>query len=279
MKNALSIDLEYWYSAELVRPYVQDGPDLIVEMIMPLLNLLDIHKTTATFFVLGMVAEKYPELIREIYDRGHEIASHAYSHRTLADLGKDGFEYEIKKSMHLLEGIIGDKIKGFRAPTFSLNNDTIWGLEILEKFNFIYDSSVFPIRSSMYGIPNAPLCPYRPSCTNIAEDDESNRYKIIEIPLAVYRLGLINIPISGGFYLRSLPFTILNALIKRSMKNKINVIYLHPWEIFPIAPRAKLPFISRFITYHNIATTLDKLKNLLINYDFVTMEEIANDFN
>lgn len=278
MKNALSIDLEFWYSAELVRPYAHESTDLIVEMTNPVLDLLDLYKTRVTFFVLGKVAERYPELIKEIYDRGHEIASHSYSHKTLYDLGKDGFEYEIKKSMNLLERITGEKVKGFRAPTFSITNDTIWALEILEKFEFTYDSSVFPMKSVLYGVPNAPLHPYRPSYTNLAKEDESNERKILEMPLAVYRLGFINIPISGGFYLRSLPITALKALIKRSFREGSAVIYLHPWEIIPIAPRVSLPLSARFITYYNIDSTFSKLTNLLKNFDFTTVEEIACNF-
>lgn len=278
MKNALSIDLEFWYSAELVRPYVQDAVDLIVEMTMPILDLLDLHKTRATFFVLGKVAERYPELIKEIYDRGHEIASHSYSHRTLYDLGKDGFEYEIKKSINLLEKITGEKVKGFRAPTFSINNDTIWGLEILEKFNFIYDSSVFPMKTLLYGVPSAPLHPYRPSYNDLAIEDESNGRSILEMPLAVCRVGFINIPVSGGFYLRCLPFPMLKTLIKESFKDSCAIIYLHPWELVPIAPKMSLPLFSKFITYYNIDSTICKLKNLLTYFDFFTIEEIVDDF-
>jgi len=279
MKNALTIDLEFWYSAELIRPYVQDAPDLIIEMTIPILDLLDIHKTKATFFVLGEVAEKYPDLISDIYNRGHEIASHAYSHKPLSELGRVGFENEIYKSLCLLERITGDRIKGFRAPTFSINNNTIWGLDVLEKSNFVYDSSIFPINSPLYGVPNAPLYPYHPSRSNLALEDELNGFKIIEIPLSVFKTNIINIPISGGFYLRSIPFFIFNILFKKSLKSKTNIIYLHPWEIYPISPRPKLPIYSSFITYLNIDSTLDKLNGLLNLYKFTTMEEIVEDLS
>lgn len=278
MKTALSIDLEFWHSAELVRPYVQDGADLIVEMTAPILDLLDLHNTKATFFVLGKVAEKYPDLIKEIYDKGHEIASHSYSHRTLYDLGKDGFEREIDKSINLLENITGEKVKGFRAPTFSINNDTIWGLDVLEKFNFIYDSSVFPMKTFLYGVPNAPLYPYKPSYIDLAKEDESNERLILEIPPAICRLGFINIPVSGGFYLRSLPLPILKALIKKMFNNSCVIMYLHPWELIPIAPKINLPLFSKFITYYNINSTIYKLDDLLINFDFMPIERVVDDF-
>ena len=278
MKTALSIDLEFWHSAELVRSYVQDGADLIVEMTTPILDLLDLHKTKATFFVLGKVAEKYPDLIKEIYDKGHEIASHSYSHRTLYDLGKDGFEREIDKSINLLENITGEKVKGFRAPTFSINNDTIWGLDVLEKFNFTYDSSVFPMKSFLYGVPNAPLHPYRPSYIDLAKEDESNERAILEIPPAICRFGSINIPVAGGFYLRSLPLPIVKALIKKMFKNSYVIMYFHPWELVPIAPKISLPLFSKFITYYNTNSTIYKLDDLLINFDFMPIERVADDF-
>jgi peptidoglycan-N-acetylglucosamine deacetylase len=278
MKNALSIDLEFWYSAELVRPYAQEGNDLIIEMTRPILDLLDLYDTKATFFVLGEVAEKYPEIIKEIYDKGHEIGSHSYSHRTLQDLGRSGFEYEVEKSLNVLKRITGDNIKGFRAPTFSLNNGTIWGLDVLEKFKFVYDSSIFPIKSPLYGVPKAPLHPYFPSHTDLGKEDKSSGYKIIEIPLTVYKLGLMKIPISGGFYLRVIPFQLLRTLIKKSMNNGCIVIYLHPWELIPIAPRLKLPLFSKFVTYCNIDSTISKLESLLTNFSFGTMQEIVSEF-
>lgn len=205
MKLALSIDLEFWYSAELVRPYANTDNDLIIEMTKPILDLLDYHETRATFFVLGEVAEKYPDLILEIYNKGHEIASHSYSHRTIGELGRDEFESDIRKSKIILERITGDKVIGFRAPTFSINNNTIWALDILEKLNFIYDSSIFPIKTPLYGIPNAPLHPYFPSRIDLSKEDMLHGFKIKEIPLTVYRLCSLNIPISGGFYLRRIP--------------------------------------------------------------------------
>ena len=270
--------MEFWHSAELVKLHAQNGPDLIVEMTTPLLNLLDTYKTRATFFVLGSVAEMYPELIEDIFERGHEIASHGYSHIKLHDLGKNNFENEISKSKKLLEKITGNKIKGFRAPTFSVDNDTIWALEILKKYNFVYDSSVFPVRTHLYGVHNAPLHPYIPSLSDLAVIDNSNRHYLIEVPLTVYKLGFAKIPISGGFYFRATPFFIFKNLFKKSLSSSnCNIIYLHPWELVPIFPRLNLPLCSRIITYYNIDTTMKKLKNLLNDFDFNPIEDIIYD--
>lgn len=277
MKNALSIDLEFWYSAELVRPYAKEDSDLIIEMTNPILNLLETHKTKATFFVLGKVAEKYPELIKKIYDDGHEIASHSYSHKTLYELGKNEFELEIGKSTKLLRKITGEKVKGFRAPTFSINNETKWGLDVLEKFKFEYDSSVFPIKTALYGVPSAPLHPYLPSIEDISKEGENGERKILEIPLTVYRLGIIKLPVAGGFYLRATPLPLLKTLMKKINGKNFVIIYLHPWEFIPLAPRVKLPVISRFITYYNIESTSNKLSNLLNNFNFSTIEDIIHE--
>ncbi len=277
MKNALSIDLEFWYSAELVNPYRQDSNDLIIEMTEPILNLLDSHNTKATFFVLGEVAEKYPELIKEIYDKGHEIASHSYSHRTLYELGKEEFREEIKKSVSILKKITGENVKGFRAPTFSINNETKWALNILENFGFKYDSSIFPMRTNLYGVPNAPLCPYRPSFEDLSKENQYNEYKILEIPLTIYKFRFIKIPVAGGFYLRALPLKLFTEIIKNINKNNFSILYVHPWELFPFAPRVNLPLASKIITYYHIEQSLYKLECLLNTFNYSSIEDICDE--
>ena len=172
IRNALTIDLEYWYSPELVRGFVVGNKDdLIMEMTKPMLGILDEFGVSATFFVLGEVAKKHPELVEEVYERGHEIGSHAYSHKTLYELGKDKFENEINLSVQLLQHIIKEKPIGFRAPSFSVNNSTRWAFDVLEKHGFKYDSSIFPIKTKLYGVPNAPLHIYKPSADDVAKED------------------------------------------------------------------------------------------------------------
>ncbi len=275
MKNAMSIDLEFWYSAELVRPYAKKGDDLIIEMTRPILDLLDRYDTKATFFVLGEVADRYPQLVKEIYELGHEIASHSYSHRTLFDLGKIGFEDEIKKSVCLLERITGERVEGFRAPTFSIDNNTKWAFDILEKYGFIYDSSIFPLRTNLYGVPNAPVSQYYPSADDVSKKASGpEERKIIELPLTVYGSRLFKIPISGGFYLRAILPGILKRLIREVNRDRPAIIYVHPWEVCPIMPRLKLSRSSRFITYYNLDTTLGKLTDLISTFKFTTMRDI-----
>ena len=269
MINALSIDLEYWWSPELLTKYLpEEKEDLIIESLYPLLDLLDKYNTSATFFVLGMVAEKYPGIVEEIYEKGHEIASHAYSHKTLYDLGKEGFEEEIKKSVKLLSKY---NPIGFRAPSFSIDNNTKWALEILEKYGFNYDSSIFPIKTMLYGVLDAPLNIYKPSGDDVARHDPNG--KIIEFPLTVVRIGK-NIPIAGGFYLRMLPFWFLKWGIKKVNRDRPAIIYVHPWETYPDTPRLKIPLSSRFITYYGINSTLKKIETLLNEFKFKPVKNV-----
>lgn len=272
MKNALTIDLEYWHSPELIRGFVPEKrDDLITKMTLPILRLLDEFGVSATFFVLGAVAAKYPELVAEIHNRGHEIASHAYSHRTLHELGRGRFEDEIDRSVRLLREITGKSPIGFRAPSFSIDGATGWAFDVLERHGFKYDSSIFPVKTHLYGVRDAPIGIYRPSAENVAENDPEGN--IIEFPMTAFECAW-RVPISGGFYLRFLPFSVLKRMIRTVNEARPAVIYLHPWEIVPMMPRLKLPLQSRFITYHGIKSTRAKLEGLLASFSFAPMREV-----
>jgi len=270
--NALSIDLEYWYSAELVREHAPtQKEDQIVEATMPIVNLLDRYKTEATFFVLGKVAEQHPELVKMIFEKGHEIASHAYSHKMLHELGKDKFEEEISKSVEVLSAITGQRPIGFRAPSCSLDNSTSWALETIAKYGFKYDSSIFPVKTMLYGVSKAPLHPYKPSFQDIISEDPGS--KLIEFPITVVKLGM-KIPMAGGFYLRALPLWFLKFAIRRVNKVRPAVIYVHPWETYVNTPRLRLPLSSRFITYYGIGSSLGKLEALIKNFEFKPVKQV-----
>lgn len=271
-QNALVIDLEHWYSPEFLRKYLPPQVvDQDVESVKPLLALLEKYNIKATFAVLGSLAEKHPELIKEIYDQGHEIASHAYSHKTLYELGRDGFEKEIKRSVELLKSITGEKPIGFRAPSFSINNSTKWAFDILEKYGFEYDASVFPIKTMLYGEPKAPTNIYKPSKQDVTHHDPQGN--IIEFPMTTLKFGR-NIPICGGFYMRVLPLWFLKRGIKSVNKTKPAIIYIHPWEIYTKTPRLKLPLFSRFVTYWGIKSNISKFEGLLNNFKFAPIEVV-----
>jgi polysaccharide deacetylase family protein (PEP-CTERM system associated) len=249
--------------------------DQDLEAVKPILDLLDKYSLRVTFCVLGTFAERHSELIKYIHDKGHEIQSHTYSHKTLHELGKDAFEDEIIKSVNLLESITGEKPIGFRAPSFSIDNSTKWAFEILEKYGFKYDSSIFPIKTMLYGEPKAPVNIYRPSKNNVIINDPNGN--IVEFPMTVINFGT-NIPLAGGFYLRVLPLWFLKFGIKHVNKKRPAIVYIHPWETYPKTPRLKLPLFSRSVVYYGINSSLSKLEGLLKKFDFTNIKEVLDDF-
>lgn len=270
--NALSFDLEYWYTAELVRKFApEEKEDQVVEAVHPLFDLLDKYDTKATFFVLGKLAEKYSDLIKEISKISHEIGSYSYSHKTLHELGMRNFEYEIERTNKILESITGKSPLGFRAPTFSINNTNRWALEILARHGYKYDSSIFPMKTNLYGVPNAPVFSYSSSKNDITVHDPNG--PIIEYPLSVIKIGK-NIPIAGGFYLRLLPAFILKNAIKRVNLRRSAVIYLHPWETYSYTQQVSLSLIFHFITNYGVDSTLSKLEDLLKSFEFSPIQEV-----
>jgi peptidoglycan-N-acetylglucosamine deacetylase len=276
MDNALIIDLEHWYCSEFLTPYLpMDRPDQVPESVKPILDLLDQHDVKATFAVLGSVAEAHPELIADIAARGHEIASHAYSHKTLYELGPDAFEAEVIRSVELLETITGRRPIGFRAPSFSINNSTRWALEVLERHGFRYDASVFPVKTMLYGVPEAPLGMYRPSRDDIARHDPGR--KIIEFPMTVLK-GPRNLPIAGGFYLRALPLWFLETGFRAVHQSRPSILYLHPWETYQDTPRLNVPAFSRFVTYYGIGSSLRKLEALLDTFRYRPVCEVISRY-
>jgi polysaccharide deacetylase family protein (PEP-CTERM system associated) len=280
MMNALTIDLEDWYHPEFVAKFVppHQRKDQVEDAVKPLLQLLDRYNVHATFFVLGQVAERHPELIERIYEKGHEIASHGYSHKRLHELGKEKFEDDIRKSTNILESIIREKIIGFRAPSYSIDQDTAWALAILENLGYKYDSSVFPLRfrkKSLYGVRNAPLYPYSPSKEDITKESDYRNREIIEFPLSVVKSAGIKIPVAGGAYLRLFPAWFLRLAIKKINKEKRPaIIYVHPWETYEKTPRIKLSFPHKQITYYGIDSSLKKIESLLRNFRFGTVKDV-----
>jgi polysaccharide deacetylase family protein (PEP-CTERM system associated) len=275
MKNALVIDLEHWYSNEFLTKYLpSEKIDQDIEAVMPILDLLDKYNLRVTFGILGTSAERHPELVKYIYDKGHEIQSHAYSHKTLHELGKDDFEDEIKKSIDLLESITGERPVGFRAPSFSIDNSTRWAFEILEKYGFKYDSSVFPMKTMLYGESKAPVSIYKPSKDDVTKHDPNGN--ITEFPMTVIKFGA-RIPLAGGFYLRVLPLWFLRFGIRYVNKKRPAIVYIHPWETYLNTPRLKIPIFSRFVAYYGINSCLSKFEGLLKEFSFTTIREIVDN--
>jgi polysaccharide deacetylase family protein (PEP-CTERM system associated) len=279
--HALTIDVEDWYHPELVRGHVDltKVEDRVSESVPIILDLLKKHGVKATFFVLGEVARRFPEIVRQIDREGHELGCHGMSHRTLGDLGEEGFRKELQDFQDLMREILGDvEIKGFRAPTFSLNLDTKWALPLLRAFGYSYDSSIFPTRiflNRLYGIKNAPRFPYRISFDDPGKEDPNS--ELWEFPAALMEIGGYRVPASGGIYLRVLPYLVFRESLKRISKEGPFFIYLHPWEWDTGTPRISLSPFSRWATYSGMKTVLTKLEGLLKAFPFSRMDDVLEN--
>jgi polysaccharide deacetylase family protein (PEP-CTERM system associated) len=270
--NILGIDFEDWFHPELIQKYITNEtkhPE-VIRGIHDILDLLRKKDTNATFFVVGELLEFKPELLDLILDDDHEIAFHTMKHTRLDTPNfKDTFELELKK-FHLLTN---GKSKGFRAPSFSLNKTSSWLIDLLEKNNYVYDSSVVPAKTSMYGIPNAQKIPYK--ITSNSLENNSNNGKIIEFPIMVTKLLGKSMPVGGGFYLRTLPFRLIKKSLNQYEKQKTpGVFYIHSWELTPkYMPKLKLSLKDSFITYHNLDSAYTKMEELLSLYEFTSFEK------
>jgi len=217
---------------------------------------------------LGWVAERQPLLIRAISERGHEVASHGYAHQRIDTQSADKFREETRRSKQIIEDAIGQPIIGYRAASYSITAKSIWALDILREEGFLYDSSVFPVRHDLYGIPG-----YRRSCHLLNGHRGSG---MVEFPLSTLRLAGINIPIAGGGYLRIFPYGFTRWAITQlnEKEHQPAVVYLHPWEVDPEQPRIRAGVRSRFRHYMNLNKTEDRLKALLQDFAFGTMSEV-----
>ena len=272
MKNILTIDVEELFHAEYARNLRRKENVFRTPFnLSVILKLLDEPNTKATFFIVGEVAEKYPSVIKEIIDGGHEVAFHSYDHKPLCEKNPEQLEKEIEMFNELLASIMGDKCIGFRAPSFSLDNKTMWALEVLEEMGMLYDSSVFPTWTPLYRVSSALVRPYKPSKDDLTAEDIDG--KLWEFPLAVYSLLGLRIPAAGGFYLRFVPSLVWRAVKKINKLGSPAVIYIHNWELDPETPRLRLNPYKSFVTYHNIKRSGELFKRLLRDFQFTSFAE------
>lgn len=277
MKNAISVDVEDWYQGVVTVDFKDwsNYESRICQNIDKILALLDKRNVTATFFAVGYVAENFPEIIENITNSGHEIASHGYSHKLIYELSPDEFKNDLLKSLKVLERVTSEKVLGYRAAYFSVNKETGWAIDIMEKFGLKYDSSIFPFKTYLYGVPSAPRYPYKPSRYDITVSDPNRNF--IEFPLSTYSFLGVNIPIAGGFYLRSLPYWIIKKGIKKINDEGYPAItYIHPWEFDPNKPIIKMPFKEKIVHYYNLKRTEKTLQNLLRDFNFGPVREVLS---
>jgi polysaccharide deacetylase family protein (PEP-CTERM system associated) len=233
-----------------------------------LLNLFDESGIKATFFVLGWVARRSPDLIREIHRRGHEVASHGMSHKLVYNQTPEEFSSETYESKALLEDIVGVPVLGYRASTYSITSRSLWALDILKEAGFIYDSSIFPIHHDMYGIPDAPQTPSRISTPKGAT--------IVEFPMSTAPMFGFRLPVSGGGYFRLLPYWLTHAGLSKlnhQLKRPF-IFYLHPWEVDPQQPRVKAGWKSTLRHYTNLDRCEARLRRLIGEFRFAPVREV-----
>lgn len=276
MKNAFTIDTEDWFHANYEDGLFHNSKDVkstVEENVDRYLELFDRYGVKATFFVLGYVAEEHTNMVKTIADQGHEIASHGYAHQLVYKQTPDEFREDIKKSKIILEDIVGEKVIGYRAPSWSITEKSLWALPILEEEQFEYTSSIFPTKNYMYGIPYAP---------RFVHDSKiyGQELKLIHIPPTTKQLGRskINIPFSGGAYFRLIPGGLINRWTKsvNTKEHEPVIFYLHPREIDPKQPRLKLKPKDALIHYYGIGGCEKKLIKVLENNEFDTVRTLLN---
>jgi len=271
--NAFTIDVEDYFQVEaLSRAIPRDRwPDMEYRCernVHRLLELLEEKKVHGTFFILGWIAERSPQLIREIAAAGHEIASHGMSHRLIYKQSREEFRSETRRSKQLLEDLIGKPVVGYRAASFSIVKSSLWALDELIDAGFRYDSSVFPVHHDNYGIPDSPLEPY--------EITAPSGRTLIEFPMSVARWGALRLPVSGGGYFRIFPYWLTRSSLSRinQREKRPFVFYLHPWEIDADQPRVKAGWKSRLRHYTNLSRCEQRLRRLLSEFPFAPMRDV-----
>ena len=270
--NILSVDVEDYFHVEALagvvnRDHWDSYPTRVESNTRRLLDLFDETGARATFFILGWVAERHPGLVSEIVSRGHEPACHSYWHRLVYTLTPKVFREDTKRAKGVIEDAGGRAVSGYRAPSYSITAKSLWAFEALAEAGFRYDSSVFPIRHDVYGMPEAPRAPFR-VLTRCGD--------VIEYPLTTFRLpwGEQNMPVGGGGYLRILPNWYTRYGIARALGDGLPlIVYVHPWEIDAAQPRIAVSLKSRLRHYTNLGRTEGRLRALLRAHSFTGFSE------
>ena len=268
--NAMTVDVEdYYHVSAFEKQFSRKDWDKLPQRVerntYRLLDLFDAHGCKGTFFILGAVGERYPQLLKDIHNRGHEVASHGYAHERATTQTREEFKADVERSKKHLEDTIGEQITGYRAPSFSIDESNEWAFEVLTELGFQYSSSTYPVKHDLYGTPHWPRFKY-------------NRPEgIIEIPVPTLKLAGKQIPIGGGGYFRLYPTMVAHKLVDKYLAKEQQPysFYFHPWEIDPDQPRVTdAPFKSKFRHYLNISKMESRLATLLDRYHWSTMRNV-----
>jgi polysaccharide deacetylase family protein (PEP-CTERM system associated) len=273
--NILQIDVEDWYCNFDVNSWKM-YEDRVLASTEKVLNILKENRTTATFYILGYIAEQHPELVIRIQHEGHEVGTHGYAHKSLLKMHPEEFEEDLLKSITILKNILGSKTKilGYRAPQFSITSKTSWAIDILKRAGLKYDSSVFPTKNRLYGVPDAPRFPYHISSSHLHGGIEDEDF--MEVPLSVYRVPgtSYNVPVAGGFYLRFFPYPFIkNALKTINSQKQSAVCYIHPWELDADHPR--VPNL-KWYHYWGLSSTENKIRQLVRDFRFTSVKNMLS---
>ena len=272
IKNAMSIDVEDYFQVSAFAPHIRREdwdalPCRVERNVDVILGLLDEADARATFFTLGWIAERYPQVVRRIVDNGHELASHGYGHQRASDLTPEQFRDDITRAKSLLEDLGGVVIRGYRAPSFSISQKNWWAVEELENAGYVYSSSIYPVRHDHYGMPDAPRFPHRPN-------GESG---ILELPPTTLPLFGRNLPAAGGGWFRLLPYAMSRWMLRRVNVQDLApcMFYFHPWELDAGQPRQPgLSAKTRFRHYVNLHRMPGRLRQLLNDFEWDRVDRV-----
>jgi len=273
--NAMTVDVEDYFQVSafddvVPRSHWETMESRVSRNTERLLDLFDEFRVRGTFFVLGWIAERQPALIREIARRGHELASHGYGHRLIYTQTPETFRDDIQRARRVIEDTAGVRVRGYRAPSFSITPKSLWAFDVLIEEGHEYDASVFPIRHDRYGMPDAPRHAYLVSRA---------AGSLVEAPASTVRLGSANLPIAGGGYFRLLPYAWTRWGVRRvnEREGRPAIFYLHPWEIDPDQPRLQASRLSRFRHYRNLHRTESRLRQLLWDFRFDAIDRLVDE--
>ncbi|MBC9208297.1 DUF3473 domain-containing protein [Roseomonas aerophila] len=275
LRNAMSVDVEDWFQVQAFAGVIARGDwdnleSRVVDNTVRVLNIFSQAGVRATFFTLGWVAERHPQLIQRIVADGHELASHGFGHERVDQIGEERFRQDIRRAKAVLEDAGGAGVVGYRAPTFSISaRNTPWAHQVLADEGYLYSSSVFPISHDLYGSPDAPRQPYRPSANGV-----------VELPMTTVQMLGRNLPCSGGGWFRLVPYPVFKAGLRRAnaADQRAGVFYFHPWEVDPSQPRVgNASRLSRFRHYTGLSQMASRVEQLLRDFTWGRMDQVFAD--
>jgi len=270
--NAMTVDVEDYFQVSAFEPHIAKAdwerlPCRVERNLNRILDLFAEHGVRGTFFTLGWVAERYPQLVRRLVDEGHELASHGWAHVRVTQQEPEDFRADVSRTKALLEDLAGAPVRGYRAASYSIGAGNLWALKVLEEQGHAYSSSIYPIRHDLYGMPQAPRFAFRPHQGS----------EFLEIPVTTVQLGEAKLPCGGGGYFRLFPYVLSRWALQRvnHRDGQPGIFYFHPWEIDPEQPRQRgIGVKTRFRHYLNLHRTEARLGRLLKDFRWGRMDEV-----